>query len=121
MKWLGEPTRFTDLSRSEVGEIIPIRRFMTHQKDKSRPIDSCRRAGANLASSVEAPITLPSADDVGEVGLRLLENNQDPASIKCDHEDAFKQIPLNPRDSGMFRIVLRPPVDSSLNLFPTRR
>ena len=93
LKWLGEPVRMEDFSASELSKIIPIRRFLIHQKGELRPFYNCRRVGVKYASSVGTPIILICADDAFEIGFRLLGAGCIPAFWKPDHHDAFKQLP----------------------------
>ena len=109
LKWLGEPVRMEDFSASELSKIIPIRRFLIHQKGEPRPIYNCRLAGVKYASSVGTPIIFPCANDACEIGLRLLDAGCIPAFWKSDHRDAFKQLPITLKMRRILESLFDPP------------
>ena len=84
-------------------------RFGVEQADKLSACDDLKRSLTNQACRVRAPIKLVSWGHVAQMCRKFARGGRDWALFKADHEAAYKQLPLGPKDQRYAIIALRHP------------
>ena len=75
---------------------------------------------ADLACSVHAPIQLVSWGNIARLSHLLSRDGVDWVLMKADHEAAYKQLPIGPRDQRRAIVSLRHPRTHIWHGFVTR-
>lgn len=96
-------------------------RFGVRQDDKIRACGDLNRSLANLPCAVLTPIKLVSWDHLAQLS-HLLSSPRKAGwgLLKADHEEAYKQLPIDPADQRNAIIALRHPKSGKWFGFITR-
>ena len=85
-------------------------RFCVLQPDKFRACDDLKHSMTHLACSVHTPIQLVSRGHIACLSQLLSRDGGDWVLVKADHEAAYKQPPIDPRDRRHAIASLRNPL-----------
>ena len=105
---------------SAIGESrgVVSRRFPREQPDKVRPCDDALRSGVNSTTWCRKRLRLSVIDDFSAqavLAYRLFED--DLSFFKEDHEGAYRQVPLDPRELKLSIVVFHDPDTGALNFY----
>ena len=116
--WLAEPVLLDDPSgplRLSQGSVNVAFRFPAARMDQVRARGDFKYGRVNLAYPKRPPIALPTWDHIGQLCLDLRDAGRDWKFSKADHQDAYKNFPINPDQApltvsshGRFSAVRRP-------------
>ena len=119
--WLTDPVLLDDpagrLRLSEGGANIAFR-FAAAQMGNVRARDDLKCGHVNLACATRTPTALPTWGHCGRLCLDLRDADRGWEVCKADHQDAYKNLPINPDQAPLCIVALRCPADGGGYGFP---
>ena len=100
--WLEAPISLRKFKRSGC---IPVKRFPIYQDGKTRYCDDLCRSGTNEFAAQASKIDLPGVDTLAFMASELQAHHAKVGFWKCDHENAYKQIPVSVEHSNFCVVV----------------